>query len=168
MILTKICDVYTKFLNVLILLFGIALLVAVTIQIAGRYVPFIPLWLWPQEIINFSLIWMIFSGSIVALRDKEHFTVDIFSVIMKDKNGKIMTILLNTLYYFVGFVITVVFIRYGYVFFRDWGLIQESDITGINLGWQYASVPIAGISWLLYLIESLIKDFKDATAKGGN
>jgi TRAP-type C4-dicarboxylate transport system permease small subunit len=40
-----------------------------------------------------------------------------------------------------------------------WGLIQSSDITGINLGWLYASVPIAGVSWLLFLVEGILKEF---------
>jgi TRAP-type C4-dicarboxylate transport system permease small subunit len=166
--LTKICDGYTKFLNVLLLTCGVALIIALTIQVMGRYVPFIPLWLWPQEVINWALIWTIFSGSIVALREKEHFTVDIFSIFLKDNRRCALTIFLDVLYYIVAFVIALVFSYYGYFFFRDWGLIQQSDITGINLGFLYFSVPLTGVSWILFLIESLIRDIKGGPQKETN
>jgi TRAP-type C4-dicarboxylate transport system permease small subunit len=166
MILSKICDTYTKWLNGIIIALGLALMIAVGIQILGRYVPFIPLWLWPQEIINVSLVWMIFLGSIVALREKEHFTVDIFSIFMKDTKKSFLSVFLSTLYYLIGFVIAIVFAYYGYFFFRDWGMIQESDITGLNLGYIYAAVPIAGLSWFMFLAESLFRDLKSGASSG--
>ena len=160
MILSKICDVYQKWMNRVILFLGLCLMTAVSIQILGRYVPFIPLWLWPEEIVRVSLVWIIFLGSIVALREKEHFTVDIFSIIMKDKKMPLLRIFLSLLYYFVGFIIAAVFSYYGFFFFRDWGMIQESDITGLNLGYIYIAIPLAGVSWFVFLLESLLREFK--------
>ena len=160
MILTKICDIYVKILNVLIIVAGIAILSAVFLQIGGRYVPFIPLWLWPMEIVNVGLIWMIFMGSVVALREKEHFTVDVVTMILKNRKIPVVNVIINVLYYFIAFSIAVVFAYYGYFFFRDWGLIQRSDLTGLNLGYVYIAVPITGVSWIVLLIESLYKDIK--------
>jgi len=160
MTLTKICDAYIKLLNVLILIAGLAILIAVALQIGGRYVPFIPLWLWPMEIVNFGLVWMIFMGSVVALREKEHFTVDIVSMILKKKNIPGFSVFINTLYYVIAFSISAVFTFYGYYFFRDWGMIQNSDLTGLNMGYIYFAVPFAGFSWFVLLAESLYKDIK--------
>jgi TRAP-type C4-dicarboxylate transport system permease small subunit len=164
----KICNAYAKFLTWVLLALGLSLLIAVALQVAGRYVIFVPMWLWPLEVTNFSLIWMIFIGSIVALREKEHFTVDIFSIFMKENKTPFLSVFLNILYYIVGFVITGVFTYYGYFYFRDWGMIQVSDITGVNLGWLYVSVPVAGVSWLLFLIESFITDFKIGAGRRAN
>ena len=160
MILTKICDAYIKLLNVLIVITGIALLFAVAIQVGGRHVPFIPLWLWPMEIVNFGLVWMIFMGSVVALREKEHFTVDVITMILKKRNIPVINVAVNVIYYFIAFSIALVFTRYGYTFFTQWGLIQRSDLTGLNLGYIYFAVPFAGFSWFVLLIESLYKDIK--------
>ena len=160
MILSKICDIYTKVINRIILFLGLALIIAVSLQILGRYVPFIPLWLWPEEVVRVSLVWIIFLGSVVALREKEHFTVDIFSILVKDKKTPLLNFFLSTLYYFVGFIIAAVFTYYGYFFFRDWGMIQQSDITGLNLGYVYIAIPLAGVSWFVFLIESLLRDLR--------
>ena len=160
MILTKICDAYIKLLNVLIIIAGIALLLAVAIQIGGRHIPFIPLWLWPMEIVNFGLVWMIFMGSVVALREKEHFTVDVISMILKNRNIPVVNVAINVIYYFIAFSIALVFTRYGYTFFSEWGLIRRSDLTGLNLGYIYFAVPFAGVSWIVLLVESLYKDIK--------
>jgi TRAP-type C4-dicarboxylate transport system permease small subunit len=45
-------------------------------------------------------------------------------------------------------------------------MIQESDITGLNLGYIYAAGPIAGISWFVFLAESLFRDIKGGASSG--
>jgi TRAP-type C4-dicarboxylate transport system permease small subunit len=137
---------------------GLSLLFAVGMQVAGRYIPFIPRYLWTLEVTNFSLIWMIFIGSIVGVRDGKHFIVDVFQFQGQTINPH-FSLFLRVLYYFILFVVTYIFVFYGYRYFTKWGMIQVSDITGVNLGWLYVSVPVAGVSWLLFLIESLVKEF---------
>ncbi len=168
MVFFRFCDMYAKFLHRVMIILGISLLFAVTMQVAGRYVPFVPRYLWPLELSNFSLIWMIFIGSIVGLRDKKHFNVDVFQFQGKTLNPKFDKIL-QVLYYVIILAVTYIFIFDGYKYFTKWGLIQESDITGINMGWLYVSVPISGISWFIFLVEGILKDFfKLGTAEGGN
>lgn len=154
----KFCDAYARFLSFLIMVLGVMLLFAVGMQVAGRYVWFIPLYLWPQEMTNFALIWSIFIGSILGVRDGKHFMVDVFGIGGRTVNPK-LNYALRVLYYVTLAAMTFVFIYYGWQFFVKWGLIQESEITGISLGWQYFSVPFAGVSWLLFMIEGIIKEF---------
>lgn len=160
----KFCDAYAKILSQMIMVLGVALLVAVGMQVAGRYVWFIPLYLWPLELTNFSLIWSIFVGSILGVREGRHFMVDIFSIGGRTVNPK-LNLALRVLYYIVLASMTFVFIYYGWQFYIKWGLIQESDITGISLGYQYFSVPFAGVSWLLFMIEGFIKEFCMSSGK---
>lgn len=168
MVFFRICDMYAKFLHRVMIVLGISLLFAVALQVAGRYIPFIPRYLWTLELSNFSLIWMIFMGSIVGLRDKKHFVVDIFQFQGQAINPKLDKAL-RVLYYLIILSVTYIFVIYGYQYFMKWGRIQSSDITGINLGWLYASVPISGVSWLIFLVEGILKDFFGlGVAKGGN
>lgn len=158
MLFFRICEAYARLLHKILVLLGLSLIFAVALQVAGRYIPFIPRYLWTLEVTNFSLIWMIFIGSIIGVREGKHFFVDVFTFAGGQINPRLEYIL-KILYYIVVLVVTIVFIVYGYSYFVKWGMIQSSDITGINLGWLYASVPLSGISWLLFLVESFLKDF---------
>jgi len=151
----RFCDSYARILDLTLTALGLSLLFAVTMQVAGRYVPFIPPYLWTLELSNFSLIWAVFIGSILGLRGGRHFLVDIF---IGRQLSPYFNLVLKIIYYVVIFTVTYIFIAEGYGYFVDWGLIQSSEITGINLGFLYFSVPFAGISWLVFLIEQLIKD----------
>ena len=64
----RFCEKYAKFLLRTLFVLGFSLLFAVTLQVAGRYVPFVPRYLWPLELTNFSLIWMIFIGHFMTKR----------------------------------------------------------------------------------------------------
>ncbi len=161
----KFCDIYCKFLNWMIMVVGVTLLFSVGLQVAGRYVWFIPPYLWTLEVTNFALIWGIFIGSVVAMREGKHFNVDIFQFKGQTINPKLNTVL-RVLYYVITACITYVFIYYGWQYFLKWGMIQSSDITGVNLGWLYVSVPFTGVSWLLFLIEGIIKEFFMAPKTG--
>lgn len=154
--LKKICDLYSGLLHLLMAVLGLSLLFAVGLQVGGRYIPFIPMYLWTLEVSRFSLIWLIFLGSIIGLREKRHFFVNIFPNVT---SGGKFDRALKVLYYVVTLSVTYIFVRYGFRYFNQWGRIQSSDITNINLGYLYASVPVAGWSWLLFLIEGIWMDF---------
>ncbi|GAB4221644.1 MAG: hypothetical protein Kow009_12250 [Spirochaetales bacterium] len=158
MLYFKICEAYARFLHKILVVLGLSLLFAVALQVAGRYIPFIPRYLWTLEVTNFSLIWMIFIGSILGVREGKHFFVDVFT----SQGGHINPTLdriLRILYYLIVLIVTLIFIFYGYDYLVNWGMIQSSDITGMNLGWLYVSVPLSGISWLLFLVEGFLKEF---------
>ena len=154
----KICDLYAKFLDFLLHIAGLALLFAVGLQVAGRYVPFIPPYLWTLEVTNFALIWGVFIGSILGIREGRHFFVDIFQYKGQGINPT-LNFCLRALYYVILSCLIFVFTYYGWIYFAKWGLIQSSDITGVNLGWLYAAVPLSGASWLLFMIEGFIREF---------
>ncbi len=156
---SKLCDAYARLLHKLIFVLGMFLLLAVTIQVAGRYVWFIPQYLWPQEVVNFSLIWAIFLGSILGVRENTHFNVDIFQY-RGQRIHPALSVFLKIVSYLVLAAMVFVFTFYGWTYFTKWGLIQESEITGMNLGLVYVAVPVTGVSWLLYMIELLLKERK--------
>jgi len=137
------------------------LLFSMSLQITGRYIPFIPRYLWPLEVTNFSLIWLVFLGSIIGVRGRRHFFVDIFGEDISSKLSKAI----DLIYFFVLYSMTIIFIFFGYKYFVEWGLIQNSDITGVNMGFLYFSVPFSGISWLIFLTEDLYKSYFQKSSK---
>lgn len=157
----RILDIYAKIINRLIIISMYTLLFSMSLQIAGRYIPFIPRYLWPLEVTNFSLIWLVFLGSIIGVRGRKHFFVDIFGEDISLKLRKII----DVIYFFVLYSMAIIFIFFGYKYFVEWGLIQNSDITGVNMGFLYFSVPFSGISWLIFLTEDLYKSYFQKPSK---
>jgi TRAP-type C4-dicarboxylate transport system permease small subunit len=152
--LTKILNVYAKLLAQLIIVLMVALIIAVSLQILGRYVPFIPRYLWTEEVARFSLIWIIFLGSMLGVREGKHFYVDF----LPQNMPRSAEIALRILYYIFMYIVTLIFILFGYRYLKM-GMIQESEITGMNLGFIYISVPVSGITWFIFLAEDLYKEF---------
>ena len=54
-------------------------------------------------------------------------------------------------------LMALVFAWYGYQF-AQFGYIQNSELSGINMLSIYISFPLAGISWLLFLADSIASD----------
>ncbi len=151
---TKILDVYARIINIAIIVLMYLLIFSVALQIIGRYVNFIPRYLWAEEVARMSLIWVIFLGSMIGLRERRHFFVDFLPRNLSPR----FNFVLDVLYYFFLFCVSYIFLRYG---FRYWkmGTIQTSELTGINLGWIHAAVPFAGLTWTLFLIEQVLRLF---------
>jgi TRAP-type C4-dicarboxylate transport system permease small subunit len=67
-------------------------------------------------------------------------------------------------------VLAVVFIRYGYDFAK-FGAIQTSEMSGINMLTIYIAFPLAGVTWMLFLLENIVADFRllgpSSTASSG-
>lgn len=156
----KICDAVSSVLHKVLIFLGLVLLGAVTLQVAGRYVPFIPRWLWPLEIANWAMIWMVFIGASLAVRENRHFLVDLF---LGKRVPTPIFIFLRLAYYFIVGGVSIVFIFYGTTYLIKWGFIQTSDIIGINVGFLYFSVPFSGVIWLLFLFENILKDLSGKT-----
>jgi len=148
----RILEIYAKIIEgVMKILMGI-LLIVVALQVTGRYVPFIPRYLWTIEVSDFSLIWIIFLGSIIGVREEKHFFLDIFSDNLKPGMNKFI----KMIYFICMYIVSLIFVMYGYQYFIM-GCIQHSNLTGMNLGIIYISVPLSGISWIIFLTEKIYK-----------
>lgn len=159
--ISKILDVYTKILVLIVTMLMGVLLVAVALQILGRYVPFIPRFLWTDEVARYTLVWVVFLGAMIGVRERTHFYVNFLPKNMPQTAESVLRIL----YYILMYIIALVFIRYGYQFFWG-GYRQQSQIIGFNLGLVYFTVPLAGVNWFIFLTENLYKDFFSNAKKG--
>jgi TRAP-type C4-dicarboxylate transport system permease small subunit len=102
------------------------------------------------------MIWIVFIGASIAVRDNKHFNVDLW--MGKTPSRGVLVFLKLAYYVFVGFV-TLTFVFFGYGFVVRWALIQTSEVLTINMAYLYVSVPVAGLLWLLFLAEDCYKEF---------
>ena len=94
-------------------------------------------------------------GSMIAVRDSTHFDVDL----LPHPKTKRAEGIRNLIVHFSVATMAFIFLWYG-VQFAQFGFIQNSEMSGINMASIYIAFPLAGLTWLLFLIEKVIADIK--------
>lgn len=138
----------------------VALLAMVTIQIVTRILTFLPHVMWTEEIARFLLVWVVFLGASIGVKEATHFTVSLLpepkSKIVSniwEMGIQICLILFSAIFAYRGFIYAKVMI---------WDI---SDIAQVSMIWVGAAIPAFGILSLLFLIETMITRFTKETPK---
>ncbi len=153
--MTRYLDGLYWFLKlVLTILMGV-LIIPVTVQIFSRYVGFIPRYIWTEELARFCFIWIILVGATIAMRDSEHFNVDLLPE-PKTNRGKAMAMFFVD---FMSLILAVIFIVWGWPLVQ-FGLLQTSEMAELPMVYIYAAWPITGVVWVLFLVERFINHCK--------
>lgn len=151
----KLLNGYYKFLKVALATLMGLLVIPVVLQIISRYIGIIPRYIWTEEMARFCFIWVILVGSMIAVRDGTHFAVDLFPK-AKTIRGKAIGDM------FVDFwilITAIIFIVWGWPLVK-FGLLQTSEMAELPMVLIYMAWPVAGITWILFLIEKFIDNIK--------
>lgn len=131
------------------------LIVPVTMQIMSRYFDFIPRYVWTEEMARFCFIWIILVGAMIAMRDDEHFTVDVMPKFTSNRANAISLLFVD----FSIFILAVIFVVWGWPLV-EFGLLQTSEMAEMPMVFIYAAWPLTGIVWLLFLSEKIADHVK--------
>ena len=131
------------------------LMIPVGLQIFARYIGLIPRYIWTEEMARFCFIWIILIGSMIAMRDGTHFSVDLLPQ-AKTKKGQAMS---NLFVDFIIFLVAFIFIYWGWDLIK-FGLLQESEMAELPMVLIYSAWPLAGLTWVLFLGERLVENIK--------
>ena len=154
---------YCKCLRVILTVLMGLMIIPVSLQILSRYTGVIPRFIWTEEVARFCFVWIIMIGSMVAVRDGAHFDVDLLPHPKTPRQKGIAGLIVH-----VGMMLmALAFAYYGCLFAKS-GYIQHSEMAGINMLSIYIAFPLAGVSWMLFLIEKMMVDFTQisGTAEG--
>jgi TRAP-type C4-dicarboxylate transport system permease small subunit len=127
-----------------------ALTITVSLQIFIRLVLQKPWLLWTEEWSRYLLIWTLFLGIGVGVKNDRHFAMDVLPPLLGRRWGGIVRVF-NDLC--MG-AILVMLILAGLRFSR-FGLFQYGLIVAIPMVCVFIAIPIGGILGLLYLIERI-------------
>ncbi len=147
-------------LKALLTLLLAVLIVPVTMQIVARFTDLIPSYIWTEEMARFCLIWIIMIGASVGVRDRSHFDVDMLPHPATARGQAASRMVVD----FAILLVALIFLGFGWRF-AQFGLDQESELTGINMVTIHIAWPFAGFTWLLFTLEKLIEDWQ--LLKGG-
>jgi TRAP-type C4-dicarboxylate transport system permease small subunit len=156
-----IFELYYRLLKGLLTGLMFLLLLPVSMQMLSRYTGLIPRYIWTEELARFCFIWIILVGSMVAVRDKSHFIVDLIPE-PKTTRGKVIWELIPD---FMMTCVAGIFIIWGWPLVQ-FGLIQQSEMSGLPMIYIYGAWPLAGATWFFFLIEKFITNLK--TLKSSN
>ena len=146
---------YYRLLKILLTLLMGALIVPVTMQILSRYTGLIPRYIWTEEIARFCFVWIILIGAMIAVRDGTHFDVD---VLPHSPNPHVefgFRLFVNL----AMLVMALSFLWWGRDFFVL-GARQRSEIFGLPMWMIYVAWPLAGATWVLFIIERIYDDIR--------
>jgi len=122
-----------------------------TVTVFTRYLlNFVPSW--SEEVPRYLLVWITYLGAALAVKFKEHISLDVFFNLMPVRARQVGHILLNGLIAVVGTIMIV----YGIALvsqFKD-DLMESIPVTNF---WLYLVMPISGTLMLLYIIHDTWK-----------
>ena len=148
----KLLDRWQKILTWTMALAVAVLIIPVSIQIFSRFTALIPAYIWTEELSRFCFVWMVMIGAMIGVRELIHFDVDVWPE-LSPKNDALLRIGSNSLV----LVFTCVVIWWG-VDFTKFGWNQTSELADLPMWLIFIAWPIAGITWLMFLVEAFVRD----------
>jgi len=130
------------------------LIVPVTLQIISRYTALIPSWIWTEELSRFLFIWMVMLGAMIGVRESTHFEVDVWPD-LGPRAAALLRIVSNV--FVLAFAL--VFVWWGFAFVQ-FGWNQDSELAELPMVFIFAAWPVAGLTWVLFLGESLVDNIR--------
>jgi TRAP-type C4-dicarboxylate transport system permease small subunit len=150
----RISFLYSRVLDLLLVLSVAAIIIPVTLQIFARFTELLPRYIWTEEMARFLLVWMIMIGAMIGVREGTHFTVDLFDK-LRGRAKAAMDILAGV----AVLVFAVVFIIYGWEF-TDTAWYRISELAELPLWTIHMAWPIAGVTWLIFQGERMWDDIQ--------
>ena len=137
-------EYYYRFLKFALTILMFLLMVPVSLQIFSSYVGFIPRYIWTEEMARFCFIWIILVGSMIAVRDGTHFTVDLLPPTVSKRTEAIRNLFVDICIA----ICAIVFVLWGEHFVAS-SLQQTSEMADMPMVFIYIAWPLAGVSYLI-------------------
>lgn len=124
-------------------------IVLMSFQIVMRYVFGTPL-TWTEEIMKYSLVWLTFIGSVLAVREKAHVFIDAFTNKLPTKLQKVALALANCLSILFLSILAIWGFRFARMNFSNYSLI-----TKMPRGLVFSVIPVCAVLMIVYFIRSM-------------
>jgi TRAP-type C4-dicarboxylate transport system permease small subunit len=151
----RLLDAYYRFLCVALAALMALMIVPITLQILSRFSRHIPRFIWTEEVARFCFVWIIMLGAMIAVRDRTHFDVDLLPSPRTARGRAIGGLVVHG----AMLLMAVVFVWYGWGFTAT-GWVQTSEMSGINMASIYVAFPMAGVTWVVFLLEKIVADVR--------
>lgn len=114
---------------------------------------------WSEELARFLLIWISLLGGAVAFGERAHLGVDYFVGKLAPEAKRFMAVVVQIIV--LIFAVTIFLFGGGRVVLDTLVVGQDTPALGIEKGYVYLALPIAGVFMTLFAIEQLIEVLLD-------
>src|SRR5215470_17319684 len=152
-------DRYHRVLTWLLAACVAVLVIPVSLQIVSRYTQLIPHYIWTEELSRFLFIWMIMLGAMIGVREGTHFEVDVWPELGARPNAA-----LRIVSHLLVLIFALVFLYWG-IRFVSFGWHQESELAELPMPFIFIAWPLTGATWILFLGESFLTNFRILAAR---
>src|SRR5215475_6459762 len=145
---------YAEILSRLLAITVGLLIIPVSLQIFSRYTELIPSYIWTEEMARFMFIWTIMIGAMIGVRESTHFEVDVWPELSRRSEAAVRilarlgVLALALLFVWAG----IEFTRFAWYRISE---LAELPLWTIHIAW-----PIAGMTWIVFLGEQFVDEFK--------
>jgi TRAP-type C4-dicarboxylate transport system permease small subunit len=120
-------------------------------QVIMRYIFNSPL-VWSEELAVYCMVWLAFTGAIMAMRDKEHIEVNIILVFLPEKARRLMKLVSKSITAIFLIVLTI----YGFrLTIENYNI--PSAANQIPMGYVYIIIPVSAIGMLYYNVKHILR-----------
>ncbi len=145
---------YARLLEMLLAACVGILIIPVTLQIISRYTPFIPSYIWTEEMARFLFVWTIMIGAMVGVREAQHFEVDVWPELNRRAEAAVRIVAR-----FGILAMAFVFVWAGTEFTKfAWN--RTSELADLPLWMIHIAWPMAGVTWLVFAGEQIVDEFR--------
>lgn len=150
----KLASAWARLLIVLLTAAVAILVIPVSLQIFSRFTDLLPHYIWTEEMARLMFVWLIMLGAMLGAREGSHFVVDVWPVLGVRASA------LLTMFGLLAFLgLAVVFVWFGIEFTR-FGWNRISELAELPLWIIHIAWPMAGVSWLLFLGEAFVDQWR--------
>lgn len=136
------------------------LLFSVTILgVLFRYVFMAPL-RWSEEAARMLLIWIIFFGGSIAVREGRHLSLDFFENILPQMFKRIIELISIIL----GLVFLAIVLYTSYLMMIKIGKVSRLSVIRVSMGYPYFALPAGAFLMIFQLINNLLQRFSKRSA----
>lgn len=126
--------------------------VAMILQVFFRYVVNSSL-SWSEELSVWSLVWLVFIGSVVLIRNWEHINIPTFVNWLPLKLRPYVIIAARCLS--IAFLVTMTYLGFEMILF---GFHADAPVLHLSTKWAKLSIPTGGALMCLFALSVLLKD----------
>jgi len=145
-----VTDMMDRQISLFVIILTFALSLLLSLSVFYRYILNDSIY-WSGEVARYMLAYIVFLGSTMAHKHKEHIRIDMIFSYLSNKNKKNIDIVIALL--FISFWVIVLL---GCIKLFPLFMMQTTATLGIAYAIPFAALPISAIIWIFYCIDDVL------------